>query len=148
MKIVCLGYYQSGTALLVASSYLKLWEEGVNSKLQSIFNSFNQQEETGEVLSLGIDRQGNEVLVLGCQGQEAIISRMIRGFKSVFALEEEIILINTTSADDLFIKYGVKLNRLGWKRVGEQLMKIGVKRSHSSIRKLVTRIEERTASLK
>ncbi|AGB41533.1 Protein of unknown function (DUF3189) [Halobacteroides halobius DSM 5150] len=148
MKIVYLGYYQSGIALLTASFYLGFWQEkdDLNDQLETLIFTELSTEEKGKFISLGQDSLGNEVLVLGCQGQQAIVSRMLKGLTNMFTIDNELLIVDTTSVANLWIKVGVKLTRVGWNKTGLYLIKRGVKNNYLEIKQLTTKLKERINS--
>ncbi|GAB6136938.1 DUF3189 family protein [Halanaerobaculum tunisiense] len=147
MKILCLGYYQQGDPLLAASFYLGLWNRQQQNNLQQLFIKASNQEEAGQFLSLGEDRTGNEVLVVGCQGQVPIVSRLLRGLQRIGRTDTETLLIDTTSINDSVIKTGAKLAQYGWRQLGWRVVELGIKYKMSEIEKVATTIKERTKQL-
>ena len=147
MKILCLGYYQQGDPLLVASFYLGLWNKEQQDDLEKLFFKASNQEETGQFLSLGEDKRGNEILIVGCQGQVPIVSRLLQGLQRIGGTDTETLLIDTTSINNWMIKTGTKLAQYGWRQLGWQVVKLGIKSEMSAIEQVATTIKERTNQL-
>ncbi|WP_408955933.1 DUF3189 family protein [Natroniella sp. ANB-PHB2] len=143
MKIIYYGEYGLGLPLIVASFYLGT----INNKKDlleklNLFELTNEQN-AGELVCIGTDELGNEVFVLGCKSQVSLVKRMLSGFREIFALRNEVLLIETTSFNNLLIKIGKLLIKFGFASFGLSIVKAGINSDYEHIRQQAIKIKER-----
>ncbi|MCK8826547.1 DUF3189 family protein [Natroniella acetigena] len=143
MKIIYYGEYSLGLPLIVASFYLGIinTKEELEDKLTMF--ELNNEQNSGELISIGIDELGNEVFVLGCKDQVSLVKRMLLGFKEIFMLDNEVLLIETTPFNNSLIKIGKILIKLGFGSFGFSVVKSGIKSDYAQIKQQATKIKER-----
>ena len=145
MKII---FYSSGDnklARLIAYIYLDLFsKDRLISKLEDIF--FNNEEQSKNNLCfVGTGNHNYQVMALGCYKQNNIIINLITGLNSIFAIKEDIILINIDAIDNLFIKIGIIAINFKVKKIGLLLLERGVIYEMPRINRLVKELKEKVA---
>ncbi|HHV72060.1 MAG TPA: DUF3189 family protein [Clostridia bacterium] len=131
MKIVYSSYYCWPLPVLAAYFHLKL-VQGKKPDFNNL-DFFSDADNyllfpSGIIRKVGIDKYGNEIYIIGNQGIEGVIERVIMGFNKIFGSKDEIKFVNLNKKVSIFFKLCIYLAKFDFfKKIAVRLILNSIK---------------------
>lgn len=140
------GAHSSPVAAAVHLQRLPRHRTPAPAELMSL-SLFDRTESSGHGIlrHVGVDGAGNRVYVLGRgRGSQSVLHALKSGFLLAGGIEEELLLVDTLGAVNVWMRIGGFLSRaLGWVWLGRPIVIFGTRRAYPHLVRLVEQVEAR-----